>query len=119
MQQNIATFKIKQNDTLPALKIKLSSRGCLGEKLSFDLTAVTACTFSMADDCGNLKVSSMPAQITCTSGGTLQYNWIEGDTDTSGTFVSEFELYFSDGKKITVPTLGPLQVNIIKDINGL
>lgn len=119
MQQSITTFKIKQNDTLPALKIKLSSRGCLDEKISFNMTGVTACTFSMADDCGSLKIASMPAQITCSSGGTLQYNWIVGDTDVDGIYYGEFELYFSDGNKITVPTLNPIQINIIKDINGV
>jgi len=119
MQQNIAIFKIKQNDTLPVVKINVTTRGCLDEKIPFNLSGVTASTFSMADDCGSLKISSMPAQITCASGGTLQYNWIEGDTNVPGIFSAEFELYFDDGKKITVPTLGPLQVNIIKDINGV
>jgi len=119
MQQNIITFQMKQNDTLPTLQVNVKARGCLGSVIPFDLSEVTACTFSMADDCGNLKISSMPAVITCYSGGSVQYNWIEGDTDVSGKYKAEFELFFSDGKKMTVPTLGAIEVNILKDVNDV
>jgi hypothetical protein len=118
MQQNIETFKIKQFDTLPCLKVAVKTRTHLGSKIPFNLSGVTACTFSMSDDCGNLIVSSMPAQITCVSGGTIQYNWIVGDTDNDGFFDGEFEMTFGGGGKMTVPTAGYIKVEIFKDING-
>jgi len=119
MQQNIKTFQLKQNDTLPALEINVKTRGCLDSVIAFNLSAVTACTFSMADDCGNLKISSMSAFITSYSGGCIQYDWVTGDTDTAGKYRAEFELFFSDGKKLTVPTLGVIEVNILKDVNDV
>jgi hypothetical protein len=117
MQQNVKTFQIKQNDTFPSLEINIKSRGCLDSVIAFNLSAVTACTFSMADDCGNLKISSMPATINSYSGGSIQYDWVDGDTDTCGRYKAEFLLLFSDGKKATVPTLGVIDVNILKDVN--
>lgn len=110
---------MKQNDTLPILQINVKARSCLDSIIPFDLSGVTACTFSMIDDCGNLKVSSGLATISSYSAGTIQYNWIEGDTDTEGKYKAEFELYFSDGKKMTVPTIGTIDVNVIKDINNI
>ena len=119
MQQNIKTFQMKQNDTLPSLEIKIKSRNCLDAIIPFDLSGVTACTFSMADDCGSLKIASVPATITSYSGGSVQYDWVSGDTDTPGRYKAEFELFFSDGKKMTVPTLGVIEVNILKDVNDI
>lgn len=115
---NIKPFVIKRNDTLPVLSLTIKSRGCLDEVIPFNLSGVSACTFSMADDCGNLKISSSPAQITSASGGTIQYNWIAEDTNTEGKFLGEFELFFSGGDKMSIPILGALDIQIVKDING-
>lgn len=119
MQQNIKPFQIKRNDTLPTLQINIKSRGYLDSVIAFNLSAVTACTFSMIDNCGNLKISSIPAVISNSSGGTIQYNWVSDDTDTSGKYKAEFELFFSGGTKMTVPTIGVIDVNILKDINDI
>ncbi|SRR3989304_4616041 len=119
MQQNIKTFQIKQNDTLPALQVNIKTRDYLDSIIPFDLSAVTACTFSMADNFGNLKISSITAVTNSVSGGTIQYDWIEGDTDTFGKYKAEFELFFSGGTKMTVPTLGFIEINILKDLNGI
>ena len=117
MQQNVKIFQIKQNDTLPALQVNIKAVGCLDSVIPFNLSGVTACTFSMANDCGDLKISSMPASINSASGGSIQYNWVIGDTDTHGKYKAEFELFFSDGNKMTVPTIGTIDVNVLKDIN--
>jgi len=119
MQQNIKTFQIKQNATFPSLEIKVNTVTCLGSVVPFDLSAVTACTFSMKDDCGNLKIASSSASITSYSGGTIQYSWNDGDTDTSGVYKAEFELYLSGGtgSKMIIPIIGALGVNILKSVN--
>lgn len=115
---NAKPFIIKRNDTLPALLISIKTRGDLNEVIPFSLTGVSACTFSMIDSCGSLKVSSANAQIVLASGGTLQYNWSTEDTDTDGKFTGEFELFFNGGAKMSVPTLGAIDIHVIKDING-
>src|SRR3989344_5877329 len=117
MSINIKGFAIKRNDTLPALVVKIKARGVLDESIPFNLSGVTATTFSMSDNCNNLKISSSTAQIICYSGGTVQYNWLSGDTDTDGTFSGEFELFFGDGNKMSVPTVGGIGIQIVKDIN--
>jgi len=115
---NAKPFIIKRNDTLPALMISIKSRGDLNEVIPFSLTGVSACTFSMTDSCGNLKISSSSADIIIASAGTMQYSWSAEDTDTEGKFNGEFELYFNGGAKMSVPTLGAIDISIIKDING-
>jgi hypothetical protein len=37
----------------------------------------------------------------------------------SGKFQGEFELFFDDGKKISVPSLGGIEIFIDQDINNL
>jgi len=112
-------FTIKQNDTLPAIEAIIRTRGSIDQLIPFTLSGVTACTFSMADDCGNLIISSAPAQIVCVSGGTVQYNWVVGDTAEAGKFTGEFELLFAGGDKMTIPTIGSIGIQINKDINGV
>lgn len=115
---NIKPFIIKRNDTLPALSLTIKTRGCLDQVIPFSLSGVSACTFSMSDDCGNLKISSAPAQITSASAGTIQYSWIAEDTNTEGKYLGEFELFFSGGSKMSIPILGAIDIQIIKDLNG-
>ena len=111
-------FTIKQDDTLPAIETIIRTRGVLDELIPFSLSGVTASTFSMADDCGNLVISSASAQITCASGGTIQYNWADGDTAEAGKYTAEFELMFAGGTKMTIPTIGNIGIQILKNING-
>ncbi len=115
---NIIPFIIKRNDTLPALSVTIRTRGEINELLPYDLTTATGVTFSMSDQFGNLKISSQTAEITSASGGTVQYNWQVGDTDTDGIFNGEFEIIFNDSNKISIPTLGSLDIRIVKDINA-
>ena len=118
MRQNIDGFLIKQNDTLPALKINVKSRTYLDSLVPFVLSGVSTCTFSMSDNSGNLKIASSPAQILCVSGGTIQYNWNLGDTDTSGNYIGEFQLNFISGGTMTIPTLDGINISVIKSVNG-
>jgi len=114
-------FKIKRNDTLPVLQIAVKGRGNLGEKIDYDLSNVTSVTFSMKDDCNNLKVYDQTAEIICASGGTIQYIWQSGDTDTAGKYLGEFELTFSgvSGNSIlSVPQQGGIPIEINSDINN-
>jgi len=68
-------------------------------------------------DCDYIKISSKTAQITCVTGGTIQYNWDVDDTNEDGNFLGEFELFFNDGKKMSLPPMGGIQIEIPKDIS--
>lgn len=116
---NKKQFIIKRNDTLPSLQIKIKARNCINALVPFNLSGVTACTFSMMDDCGSLIIASNEAEIIDVEKGTIQYTWLEGDTSMSGRFTGEFELFFDGGKKISVPNLGGIEIFIDQDINNL
>lgn len=112
-------FFIKRNDTLPILEIVVIDRECLGNRVPFNLSGVTACTFSMTNDCGDMKIMAKTAQIVSYSGGTIAYNWEEGDTSESGIFYGEFQLLFSGGARMSIPQIGNITIEIGKDINNL
>jgi hypothetical protein len=111
-------FKIKRNDTLPALQINIGTIGNLGQRVGYDLTNVSAVTFTMVDECSNSKVYDQAVQIICSSGGTIQYSWQDGDTDTEGIFYGEFELRYNTGQRLSIPTQGGIKIEILKDINS-
>lgn len=117
MANTINPFTIKRNDTLPTLTVNVKTRGEFNQVLPFNLSAVTSCTFSMADDSGGLKVSSMSGTVISASAGTIQYVWNVDDTNTSGKYRGEFELIFAGGNKMSIPNLGYIDIEILDDIN--
>lgn len=110
-------FKIKRNDTLPKLKLKVRAKGSLGQNISYNMSGVTGTTFTMKDDCGNIKVYAQAGQFICQTGGTLQYTWQDGDTDTAGTYYGEFELNYATGDRMSLPQTDNIKIQIIDDLN--
>lgn len=117
MNSNTSIFKIKRNDTLPVLQVSIGTRGNLGQKIGYNLVGVTGVTFTMVDECSNSKVYDQPAQIVCSSGGTIQYLWQDGDTDTEGIYYGEFELKYDTGQRLSIPTQGGIKIEIMKDFD--
>ena len=111
-------FAIKRNDTFPCLVARLRTKSCLDSIVPLNLSAVTAVTFSMSDSCGNLAISSKPAEIVSETEGTIQYAWAEGDTSEAGYFNGEFEMFFIGGGKLSVPIIGGVKIQIIEDVNN-
>lgn len=110
-------FIIKRNDTLPVLKVQLIDRSCLGSRIPFDLTTLTGATFTMKNDCGDIKIMAKEAQIISYSGGVIQYNWSYEDTDIAGSYFGEFQLLFSGGSRMSIPKIGSINIQIEEDIN--
>lgn len=110
-------FFIKRNDTLPSLEISIIDRACLGNRIPFDLSEVTACTFTMATDCGDIKIMAKTAQIISYSGGTIAYNWDSEDTNESGLYNGEFKLLFSGGSIMSIPQIGNITIEIGPTVN--
>ena len=117
MAGNNNEFHIKRNDTLPVLKMQLIDRSCLGSRIPFDLTGVSSATFTMKNSCGDIKIMAKTAQILSFSGGVIQYNWESDDTTDSGLFDAEFQLIYSDGKRLSVPQIGAIKIEIENDVN--
>jgi len=111
-------FFIKRNDTLPTLDLVVIDRACAGNKIPFNLSGVTACTFTMTNDCGDIKIMAKPAQITSYSGGNISYNWEPEDTNESGMYSGEFKLFFSDGSIMSLPPIGNISIEIFPTLNN-
>ena len=113
-------FTIKQNDTLPSLSINITYTGRLAQLVPLNLSGVSAVTFSMKDECcGYLKVSSKQAQIASYCDGTLQYNWDAEDTNEPGDYFGQFELFYTNGGKMSVPSTGGIHIQIPPDISNI
>jgi hypothetical protein len=112
-------FMIKRNDTAPALVATVYDKGCLGGWGRLDLSGVTKVEFSMVDDCGALVISSHSAETVSASSGIIQYCWRDGDTSSAGNFVGEFEIFFQNGTKMSLPREGGINIRITEDINGI
>jgi hypothetical protein len=50
--------------------------------------------------------------------GIVEYAWADGDTDTAGTYLAEFEVTFAGGRRRTFPSKGHLFVVISPDLDG-
>ena len=111
-------FIIKRNDTAPSLIVNITNKGCDGGWEPFNLSAVTEIHFSMADDCGNLIISSQLAN-TISDRGQIQYSWKPEDTAMEGNYMGEFELFFNNGDKMTIPRQGGIKIKVEEDINNL
>lgn len=116
MPLNDRDFIIKRNDTLPVLRLCIFDKSNLTTQISFDLTGATACTFSMTDRYGNYKVAGASASIISSSGGTIQYDWSSADTNEAGRYRGEFQLHYNNGKKLTIPQQGFINIEVTKDI---
>ena len=115
---NSQIFKIKQFDTLPKLKVSITTPSRLNAHQEFDLSEVNNITFTMVkQNCDEVKILEQSASTICASAGTIQYEWKSTDTDEYGSFLGEFTLNYSNGNKLTVPQNEPIKIEITKSIN--
>ena len=99
-------FLIKENDTRPRLPYYLQ-QGPEGSKIAIPLTEATSAVFNMRSqsDPGDVVISRATAEIVSpASAGLLRYTFTAVDTATPGFYVGEFEVTFSDGGILTMPT---------------
>jgi hypothetical protein len=67
----------------------------------------------------------VPAQVVDAASGTVQYDWQDGDTDSTlrpAVFTVTALVVWSDGSRLTAPTLQPVEVNLrpgVADGNGI
>ena len=104
-------FKIKRNDTRPAIEATISASAS---------DTITTVEFHMASSDGTLKVAAgsgtIVQQASSTQAAKVKYQWQTGDTDTDGKYNAEFEVTFSDGRVETYPNEGFLKVQVGPDL---
>jgi len=124
-------FYIKQNATLPTLKMKLIRDTRYDYKKFESLIENAQITFSMKSKKGIYKIANAEADIqlvnTCDGDAEpieidyfITYRFREEDTDTPGVFYGEFNITFFDFNgevdlvgKLIMPIHEPLEIHIL------
>lgn len=113
-------FFIKQNATLPTLKMQVVKDGRNDFRSFMETLQNAIITFSMVNtDNGILKIASKPAYITqkffdnpdAPEEFYIYYNFTANDTKTPGRYMGEFSITTTDGELI-VPIRESLFINI-------
>lgn len=107
----IVRFQIKKHSNRPYLRMQIKD----SNGNPYDLTSATSAYFFMGN--GSTIKTSSPAIIESPeTNGILRYEWTSLDTDTSGEFFGEFEVFFG-AEKLTVPNNGSIGITIYSDID--
>lgn len=102
-------FKIKQNDTSPALTFTLFPSSVV-------LTGADV-VFNMRDQRGTIIVDRAASTVvTATGTPTVRHIWDASHTKTAGVFQGEFEVTYSDNTVETFPNDGFISIKIVDDI---
>jgi hypothetical protein len=113
-------FFIKQNATLPTLKLQVVKDGRNDFRSFMETLQNAIITFSMVNtDNGILKIASKPAYITekffdnpdAPQEFYIYYNFTANDTKTPGRYMGEFSITTTEGELI-VPIRESLFINI-------
>jgi hypothetical protein len=105
-------FKIKKNDTKPALSIELQ----YANGSPIDLTNGSV-IFNMGNITSFSNYTSGACTIISASGGQCEYRWTGSiDTGSVGKYWGEFEIQWT-GSKMTLPSDHSLQINVFEDYN--
>lgn len=103
-------FRIKQNDTSPAIKALLKD----GRKRPINLNGASI-RFHMKDENENVVVDD-EAEVLDEEKGEVVYYWKENDTNLVGTCLAEFQVTYNDGKIETFPNTNYIRIGIIAEI---
>lgn len=94
-------FLIKQNDTRPKLRYNLKQGT---NQTPIDITGATV-VFNMRPSAGGSVVANrVSATIVSAATGVVEWTPTTGHTATVGDYLGEFEITFSDGGILTVPS---------------
>lgn len=100
-------FEIKQNDTLPPLKVKLTQTD--GSVL--DLSGVTV----------KLVINGIGERIMVIEDiaqGIVRYDWQVTDTSKAGVYLAEVKVQYPNGTRQTIPTVGTIEIHIYKELTA-
>lgn len=83
-----------------------------------DLAGATILATMIAASTGVPKFTRQACVITDAAAGEAEYRWADGDTDTAGRYLIEFEVSPSAAGKFTVP-VEPAMVEVLEDADGV
>lgn len=103
-------FYLKRGDTLPPMRATLLEADGV---TPVDLAGATV-VLQLRDRRGT-HLFDADCTVLDAEAGRVEYEWVEGDTDTVGAHRAEFEITSSDGIA-TAPNYGFVTVHISEDI---
>jgi len=106
------SFRIKQGDTVPALRVSLLN----GTDNAISLDGASVRFHMRAIGSLSILIDSSVSVIDAGS-GVIQYDWVAGDTSLIGSYQAEFQVTYADGKIETFPNSEYISVEIIDDIS--
>jgi hypothetical protein len=109
-------FELKRNDLRPHYRIQLTETDPNTPTTTrpVDLTAATAAYFLMKQN-NVLKINRGAMTFIDRTNGIVEYPWVSGDTNASGSYDVEVEVNWS-GKPQTFPSKGYFTVTISDDL---
>jgi len=107
-------FSIKQNDTAPAIKVKIVDAS--GDKINFDnVNSVLFSMYSVRND--ENVVDEKSASVFDDSESIVIYSWDENDTETVGHHKAEFEVEYKSGSTETFPNSDNIDIYIEEELS--
>jgi hypothetical protein len=109
-------YVMKQHDLEPSFEVQL-----LDGTTPVDLTSVMAILFLMRSRKGLKAVGPMTVadQSMLDNVGICRYDWVLGDTDTTGTYNVEVQVTWPNARPQTFPANQYITVDIQKDLGPL
>lgn len=109
----MATFRLKRHDTYPPLGYTVKD----SDAALLDMTDAIV-KFTMTNKATDVvKIDRAVGEVDAL--GHIRYIWVAVNTDTVGSFLAEFEVTLSTGKKFTVPNNSSLTVVIEEDLDNV
>jgi hypothetical protein len=102
-----SVFKLKRNDTSPAILYQLDRAVNLGS---------ATVVFNMKEPDGTIVVNRAAGSVHSSDPPVLRYDWDAADSATKGAFLAEFEVTYADGSVETWPNEDFIEVAIDEDI---
>ncbi len=106
------TFYIKQGDTSPGLQYLLTDAG--GNPIA--LSGATVTFWMSAVPHTDPLVAGGAVDVIDPATGFVEYVWQAGDTANAGRFKGEFRITFANGKKISAPNHGYMDIFIESEL---
>ena len=107
----MADWTMRQHDRLPSITATL--RGADG--VATDLTGATVRFQANVIGGGANKINAVATVVTPLS-GAVQYDWVDADVDTAGTYDFTWEATMASGKKLTYPNGANMTLLIVPDL---
>jgi hypothetical protein len=107
-------FSIKRRDRVPSISATLTD----SQGAPVDLTSATVKFIMSLSPGGGTPTLNVAAILVSAPAGAVRYDWAVGDTAASGSYVAEWEVTYSNGKKQTFPSVGYNTISIGDDLDN-